>query len=163
MPTPPRIGFGEDAHTLAADRRLVVGGVTIPDAPLGSDAHSDGDALLHALSDALLAAFALGDIGQYFPPSNPNYKDLDSRVILQTVIERIEDACGPLRIHNLAAVVTLDQPRLGPHRITIQRHLAELLRLPPSRVGLGFKTSEGLAPEHIQARVTVLVSAEADE
>ena len=153
-----RIGFGEDAHDLVSGGKLVLGGYQVPDSPVGPHAHSDGDALLHALSDALLSAFALGDIGQYFPPSNPNYRDLDSQVILQTVLERIADATGPFAIHNVAAVVTLDQPRLGPHRTGIQRQLAELLGLEPSRVGLGFKTSEGIAVDWVQARVTLLVS-----
>lgn len=158
MPNDVRIGFGEDAHTLETGGRLVLGGFHVPDSPLGPHAHSDGDALLHAVSDALLSAFALGDIGQYFPPSNPNYRDLDSQVILQTVIERITDAAGPFDIHNVAAVVTLDQPRLGPHRTAIQRQLAELLGLEPSRVGIGFKTTEGMAEAYVQARVTLLVS-----
>jgi 2-C-methyl-D-erythritol 2,4-cyclodiphosphate synthase len=152
-----RIGFGEDAHGLVTGRRLVLGGVEIPMSPRGAAAHSDGDALLHALSDALLSAFGLGDIGQYFPPSNPNYADLDSQVILQTVQERIRDAVGAIDIVNVAATVTLDRPKLGPHRLTIQRTLSELLGVEPSRVGLGFKTSEGLAPRHVQARVTVLL------
>ena len=155
-----RIGFGEDAHALVPGGRLILGGHAIPDSTIGPAAHSDGDALLHAVSDALLSAFALGDIGQYFPPSNPQYRDLDSQVILQTVVERITDAAGPFRIHNVAAVVTLDQPRLGPHRTSIQRQLAELLGLEPSRVGLSFKTSEGMAEDYVQARVTVLVSPE---
>ena len=154
-----RIGFGEDAHALAAGRPLVLGGVEVPMSPHGAAAHSDGDALLHALSDALLSAWGLGDIGQYFPPSNPNFRDLDSQVILQTVEERIRDQVGEVELINVAAVVTLDLPKLQPHRIDIQRTLAELLRIEPSRVGLGFKTSEGLAPNHVQARVTVLVRA----
>ena len=155
-----RIGFGEDAHGLVSGGKLVLGGYPVPDSPVGPHAHSDGDALLHAASDALLSAFALGDIGQYFPPSNPNYRDLDSQVILQTVVERITDAVGPFTIHNVTAVVTLDQPRLGPHRTAIQRQLAELLGLEPSRVGIGFKTTEGMAEAWVQARVTLLVSTE---
>lgn len=155
-----RIGFGEDAHTLVPGGRLVLGGFPVPDSPVGPHAHSDGDALLHAVSDALLSAFALGDIGQYFPPSNPNYRDLDSQVILQTVLERITDAVGPFSIHNVAAVVTLDRPKLGPHRVAMQRQLAELLDLDPARVGIGFKSSEGLAEDWVQARATLLVSSE---
>lgn len=152
-----RIGFGEDAHGLVTGRPLILGGVEIPLSPRGAAAHSDGDALLHALSDALLSAFGLGDIGQYFPPSNPNYQGLDSQVILQTVQQRIRDAVGETDVVNVAAVVTLDRPKLGPHRLTIQRNLAELLQIEPGRVGLGFKTSEGLAPRHVQARATVLL------
>lgn len=163
-PTPPlggsRIGYGEDIHALANDRPLVLGGFPVPDSPHGPLGHSDGDALLHALSDALLSAFALGDIGQIFPPSNPNYKGLDSRVILQTVLERLESHAGEIRIGNVAAVITLDRPKLGPHRIAMQHTLAELLGIEASRIGLVFKTSEGMALGHIQTRVTVLLAGE---
>lgn len=155
-----RIGFGEDIHALASGRALELGGFTVPESPFGPIGHSDGDVLLHALSDALLSAFALGDIGQYFPTSNPNYKDLDSQVILQNVLERISDHAGPIRIGNVAAVITLDRPRLGPHRLDMQRTLAQLLGLDPSRIGLVFKTSEGMAERYIQARVTALLIAD---
>lgn len=152
-----RIGYGEDAHALAPGRPLVIGAVPIDGSPVGTVAHSDGDVLLHALSDALLAAYAMGDIGQYFPPSNPNYRGLDSRVILQTVLQRVADQVGEYRIVNLSAVVVLDHPRLGPTRRDIQRQLAGELGIDASRVGVTFKTSEGMAPDFIQARVTVLL------
>ena len=156
-----RIGFGEDAHGLVSGHPLVLGGFEIPESPLGASAHSDGDVLLHALCDALLSAFGLGDIGQYFPPSNPNYAGLDSQVILQTVQDHIRDAVGEVQIVNVAGVVTLDRPKLGPHRVQIQQTLAEVLSLEPGHVGVTFKTSEGLAPRHVQARVTVLLRVEA--
>ena len=155
-----RIGYGEDAHALAPGRALVIGAVRIDGSPVGTVAHSDGDVLLHALSDALLAAFAMGDIGQYFPPSNPNYRGLDSRVILQTVLQRLADQVGGYRLVNLSAVVVLDQPRLGPTRRDIQRQLAGELGIDASRVGVTFKTSEGMAPDFIQARATVLLEVE---
>lgn len=152
-----RIGFGEDAHRLESGRPLVLGGLEIPESPVGAAAHSDGDVLLHALCDALLSGYGLGDIGQYFPPSNPNYAGLASQVILQTVQERLHDVAGDVEVVNVAGVVTLDRPKLGPHRLAIQRTVAEMLAIEPSRVGLGFKTSEGLAPRHVQARVSVLM------
>lgn len=152
-----RIGYGEDAHALASGRPLLLGGFDVPLSPVGADAHSDGDVVLHALCDALLSAWGLGDIGQLFPPGNPNYRGLDSQVILQTVEERIADQVGAVSIVNVAAVVTLDRPKLQPHRTEMQRRLAELLRVEPGRVGLAFKTTEGLAPRHVQARVSVLV------
>lgn len=152
-----RIGYGEDAHALAPGRKLVVGGVPFPDSPVGTVSHSDGDVLLHALSDALLSAHALGDIGQYFPPSNPNYRGLDSRVILQTVHERIKEQTGAFSVVNIAGVVILDHPRLGPSRNSIQSIIAGQLGMDPSRVGISFKTSEGMAAEYVQARVTVLL------
>ena len=155
-----RIGYGEDAHKLIKGRPLIIGGVKIPESPRGCDAHSDGDVLLHALSDALLSAFALGDIGTYFPPSNAAYKDMDSRMILQRVLKIISPH-NP-RLGNIAAVVTLDKPKLGVHRQQISHTLAALLEMENNAIGIGFKTSEGLARDHIQARVTVLLSTDGE-
>ncbi len=148
-----RIGFGEDAHRLEAGRPLIIGGVEV-ESERGAVAHSDGDALLHALSDALLSSLALGDIGLYFPPSNPEFKDLNSADIVQQVLDLLRER--GLTIGNVAIVVTLDKPKLGPYREQIQRSVADLLSVDPQNVGVGFKTSEGLSPHHIQARATVL-------
>jgi 2-C-methyl-D-erythritol 2,4-cyclodiphosphate synthase len=150
-----RIGFGEDAHRLAAGYPLVLGGVAIPSSR-GAIAHSDGDAPLHALADALLSSFALGDIGDLFPPTDPAFKDLPSAEIVRRALAEVRARGGELV--NVALVVTLDTPKLGPHRDALARSLAALLELPVDRVGIGFKTSEGLAPEHVQARATVLVA-----
>jgi 2-C-methyl-D-erythritol 2,4-cyclodiphosphate synthase len=158
-----RIGYGEDAHALVEGRPLVIGGVTIPDSSLGALAHSDGDVLLHALSDALLSTFALGDIGQYFPPSDERYKDMASTNILEHVLREIKGRGGSFHIQNLAAVITLDRPKLGKHREDIQSNVAKLLSLEPHNVGITFKTSEGLALGHIQARVTVLLAVDENE
>ena len=127
------------------------------ESPHGASAHSDGDILLHALSDALLSALALGDIGHYFPPSNPEFENMESTKILARVLGLLRERAGEVQILNVAAVVTLDKPKLGPHRKTIEARCRELLELPEGCVGVGFKTSEGLAPAHIQARVTVLL------
>lgn len=151
-----RIGFGEDAHALVPDRRLVLGGVEVPSLR-GAAAHSDGDVLLHALSDALLSSLALGDIGVYYPPSDPAFRDLDSREIVSRCLSTLHTHGAELV--NAALVLTLDTPKLGPYRADIAQSIARLLRLPAERVGLGFKTSEGLAPNHVQARATVLVRA----
>lgn len=150
-----RIGFGEDAHRLEAGRPLVIGGVEV-ESEQGAVAHSDGDALLHALADALLSGLALGDIGLYFPPSNHEFKNLDSADIVRRVLDLLREH-GPIVIGNVAIVVTLDKPKLGAYREKIQRSVAELLAIDPQNVGVSFKTSEGLAPEHIQARATVLL------
>jgi 2-C-methyl-D-erythritol 2,4-cyclodiphosphate synthase len=155
-----RIGYGEDSHALAAGRPLVIGGVTIPDSSLGAVAHSDGDVLLHALSDALLSSYALGDIGHYFPPSNEAYKDMDSTKILELVLGIVQKSLGAFQIQNLSAVIMLDKPKLGKHREAIQGRVAELLSLEPPNVGITFKTSEGMATSHIQARVTVLIAVD---
>ncbi|AGK05530.1 2-C-methyl-D-erythritol 2,4-cyclodiphosphate synthase [Meiothermus ruber DSM 1279] len=146
------MGYGEDAHRLGEGRELWLGGVRI-ESDRGAIAHSDGDVLLHALSDALLSAFALGDIGSYFPDHDPKWKGLESRVILEVVLQKVRES--GYRLSQLSAVVTLDRPKLGPHRTSIQQHLALLTGLPEKRVGLTFKTSEGLAPDHAQCRVVV--------
>lgn len=152
-----RIGYGEDAHALAAGHPLIVGGVPIA-GPHGAVAHSDGDVLLHALADALLAGYALGDIGQHFPPTDSAFKGLDSAEMVKGVLAILRRRVADFSVVNVAAVVTLDQPRLGPYRQQMQARIAELLTLTPEQVGVTFKTSEGLAPGHIQARVTVLLA-----
>ena len=152
-----RIGYGEDAHALAAGRPLRLGSVEIPDSPFGPVAVSDGDVLLHALADALLSAFALGDIGQLFPTGDPASRGLDSREIVTGVIEHIRREAGGLTVGNVAAVVLLDRPKLGPYRERIAASVAAMLGIGASEVGLTFKTSEGLAPGHVQARVSVLL------
>lgn len=154
-----RIGYGEDAHRLAAGRPLVLGGVPIPEAERGAVAHSDGDALLHAVADAMLSAWALGDIGHHFPDTDPAHAGLDSRAIVARARATVAGAAPSARLSQVSAVVTLDRPKLGPHRTTIAEALAALLALPVDRVGLTFKTSEGLAPDHVQARATVLFRA----
>lgn len=155
-----RVGHGLDAHRLLPGRPLVIGGVSVPDNPRGADAHSDGDVLLHALADALLSCFALGDIGVLFPPSDPAFAGLDSREIAAAVLERVRGVAPSVEVVNVAAVVTLDAPRLGPLRGRVAASVAELLGLPATNVGVTFKTSEGLAPDHVQASVAVLVRSE---
>lgn len=149
------MGYGEDAHRLEAGRPLVVAGVSVPGAPRGAVAHSDGDVVLHAVSDALLASAALGDIGRLFPDSDPAHRGLDSSAILRACRERVSEA--GLEPVNVSVVVTLDEPKLGPLRDAMASRLAGLLGIDADRVGLGFKTSEGLAPAHVQARASVLL------
>lgn len=151
------MGHGLDAHRLGSGRALVLGGYRVPDAPRGAEAHSDGDALLHALADALLSSVALGDIGDAFPPSDERWRDLDSARIVEHARARVEARLPGATIANVAAVVVLDAPKLGAHRDAIRASLARLLDLPAERVGLTFKTSEGLALDHLQASVTLLV------
>lgn len=152
-----RVGHGQDAHRLVPGRALVIGGVEVPGSSRGADAHSDGDVLLHALADALLSCYALGDIGLLFPPSDPAFAGLDSREILAAVLGRLLAAAPATRVVNVAAVVTLDAPKLGALRERIPRSVAGLLGVPESDVGVTFKTSEGLAPDHVQASVNVLL------
>lgn len=154
LPLPYRVGYGEDAHRLAAGRPLVLGGVTVP-AERGAEAHSDGDVILHTVADALLSGVAAGDIGQYFPDTDAANKDMDSAQIVQRALEIVQERGYSLG--NLALVVTLDKPKLGPLRTQIAANVARLLGLTAGEVGLSFKTSEGLAPDHVQARATVLL------
>jgi 2-C-methyl-D-erythritol 2,4-cyclodiphosphate synthase len=152
-----RIGYGEDAHRLEAGRKLVLAGLEIPNSPHGSIAHSDGDAVLHAVSDALLSSLALGDIGKLYPDTDPKWQGMDSSVILADCLTRVRKA--GFEIVNLAVVVTLDQPKLGVLRDAMRDHLAQLLETAPDNVGITFKTSEGLALQHVQTRATVLLQA----
>ena len=152
-----RIGYGEDAHRLATGLTLTLAGVIIEDSPHGVVAHSDGDAVLHAVADALLSALALGDIGKLYPDTDPKWRGLDSSVILQDVLARV--TLLGWRIGNVACVVTLDQPKLGSRRDLMAAKLAELLGISASDVGLSFKTSEGLAMAHVQTRVAVLLTS----
>ncbi|HLU83127.1 MAG TPA: 2-C-methyl-D-erythritol 2,4-cyclodiphosphate synthase [Trueperaceae bacterium] len=151
-----RVGHGLDSHRLVAGRPLILGGVTVPGSPRGPEAHSDGDVLLHAVADALLSCFALGDIGKIFPPSDPAHAGLDSRVIVAAVLQRVRARAPGAVLVNVAAVVTLDAPKLGPVRENVAQSVAGLLGLAPEDVGITFKTSEGLAPDHVQASVTLL-------
>jgi 2-C-methyl-D-erythritol 2,4-cyclodiphosphate synthase len=150
-----RIGYGEDAHRLEAGRPLWLGGLEVPGAPHGAVAHSDGDAVLHALADALLSGLALGDIGQYYPDTDPANRGLDSATILRRCLDLVRGH-GYLPL-NIALVVTLDQPKLGALRAAIAAQLADLTGLQATEVGVSFKTSEGLAPNHVQVRATVLL------
>lgn len=155
---PPRIGYGEDAHRLVAGRPLRLGGYLVPGAERGPVARSDGDALLHAVADAVLAAWALGDIGLHFPDGDEANEGLDSALILRHALALTAEAAPGARLVQVSAVVTLDQPKLGPYRQAMATTLAGLLALPDDRVGLGFKTSEGLAPDHVQVRAVTLWS-----
>ncbi len=138
---PFRIGMGYDVHRLVADRPLILGGVRIPH-PTGLDGHSDADVLLHAITDALLGAAALGDIGTHFPPSEMQWKDADSRDLLRMAIARVR-AAGWLPV-NIDATVVCETPKIGPHAGAIRASIAVVLALDPGAINVKGKTSEGL-------------------
>jgi 2-C-methyl-D-erythritol 2,4-cyclodiphosphate synthase len=138
-----RTGIGYDLHRLTAGRRLMLGGVEIP-FEKGFEAHSDGDILLHAVTDALLGAAGLGDIGELFPPSDPQWKDADSTVFLTQVRELIESY--GYRIANVDAVVIIERPKILPYREKIRKRMAEVLGINADRVGIKAKTAEGVGP-----------------
>jgi 2-C-methyl-D-erythritol 2,4-cyclodiphosphate synthase len=138
-----RIGFGYDSHRLVPGRALVLGGVQIP-SRLGPEAHSDGDALIHALIDALLGACALGDIGRLFPPSDEQYRDISSRILLKRTLDVLVKA--GFRPRNVDATIILESPRLGPHIEQMRSTLSTDLGLPAAAISVKAKTKEGLGP-----------------
>jgi 2-C-methyl-D-erythritol 2,4-cyclodiphosphate synthase len=138
-----RIGLGWDNHRLAEGRALILGGVRVP-CEFGFEAHSDGDILLHAVTDALLGALALGDIGMHFPDTDPRWKGCDSGVFLRHAASLARER--GYRIGNVDATVILERPKLGPLRAQIRANLAALLELDPERVSVKFKTAEKVGP-----------------
>jgi 2-C-methyl-D-erythritol 2,4-cyclodiphosphate synthase len=136
-----RIGTGYDIHRLAAGRRFVLGGVELP-ADRGPLGHSDGDALLHALIDALLGAAALGDIGGHFPPSDPAWQDVDSRKLAARVAAELRAAGWALI--NVDATVILESPRLAPRIAAMRQAVATALGIDVTRVSIKAKSNEGL-------------------
>jgi 2-C-methyl-D-erythritol 2,4-cyclodiphosphate synthase len=136
-----RIGYGFDSHEFRPGIHLKIGGVTLAhDRGLGG--HSDGDVLLHAITDALLGAIAAPDIGALFPPSDPKWKGADSIIFLRKALKRVR-AAG-YSVANLDASLILAAPKIGPHSSAIRARVAELLGVPPDCVGLKAKTPEGL-------------------
>ncbi len=134
-----RIGEGWDLHRLVPGRKLVIGSVTL-ESPLGEDAHSDGDVLWHAVTDALIGACALGDIGSHFPPEDMRWKDADSAVLAATIVDLVrKEGYRPV---NLDCTVVLESPKIGPHRDLIRANLARVLGMEPGRVSVKAKTHE---------------------
>ena len=138
-----RTGLGYDLHKLTRGHRFILGGVEIP-FPKGLVAHSDGDVLTHAVCDALLGAAALGDIGELFPPSDPQYKDANSMILLHNVYQMIKQQGWQLV--NLDCVVICENPKVLPWRETIRNSLANTLEVSADRIFLKGKTTEGLGP-----------------
>lgn len=154
-----RVGLGYDLHRLVEGRPLVLGGVTIP-FDRGEDGHSDGDALLHAITDAILGASGLGDIGEFFPPSDPRWKGADSRALLAEAWSKATDRGWALE--NLDAVVALQSPKFLPWRAEVRKAIAETLEVGEDRVFVKAKTGEGLGPvgksEAVEVWATCLLS-----
>ena len=140
-----RIGFGWDSHEFKTGVPLKIGGVTLAH-PKGLGGHSDGDVLLHAITDALLGAVAAPDIGSLFPPSDPNWKGADSAVFLREALTRVRTS--GYAVVNVDSTLILAAPKIGPHAAAIREHVAELLGVPADCVGLKAKTPEGLGTEN---------------
>jgi 2-C-methyl-D-erythritol 2,4-cyclodiphosphate synthase len=134
-----RVGSGHDTHRLAEGRPLILGGVRL-DHPLGLDGHSDADVVLHAVTDAVLGALALGDIGDLFPDTDPRHKDADSGAFLRAAVERA--AAAGWRVGNLDVTVFAERPKLGPAKAAIRESLAALLGVPADAVSVKAKTGE---------------------
>jgi 2-C-methyl-D-erythritol 2,4-cyclodiphosphate synthase len=141
-----RIGYGWDSHEFKDGIPLKIGGVTLSH-PKGLGGHSDGDVLLHALTDALLGAVAAPDIGALFPPSDPKWKGADSAVFLREALKRVR-AAG-YAVVNVDATLILAAPKIGPHAAAIRERVAELLEVPADCVGLKAKTPEGLGTDNV--------------
>ncbi|MGC1247154.1 MAG: 2-C-methyl-D-erythritol 2,4-cyclodiphosphate synthase [Spirulinaceae cyanobacterium] len=158
-----RIGNGYDIHRLIEGRPLILGGVEIPH-HLGLLGHSDADALTHAIMDAMLGALSLGDIGHYFPPSDPKWAGANSLMLLEQVNQLI--TAQGWQIGNLDSVIVAERPKLKPHLKTMGDRLAQTLNLEPSQVGIKATTNEKLGPvgreEGISAYAVVLLVKESN-
>ncbi|HTZ56815.1 MAG TPA: 2-C-methyl-D-erythritol 2,4-cyclodiphosphate synthase [Acidobacteriaceae bacterium] len=150
-----RIGCGWDSHAFQPGVKLKIGGIAI-DHPEGLAGHSDGDVLLHAITDALLGALAVGDIGSFFPPGDPRWKDADSAIFLNLALEEVRTA--GYRIVNVDTTLILAAPKIGPIAGDMRQRVAELLDIQANAVGIKAKTPEGLNMDHVaQAQAVVLL------
>ena len=158
--SPFRIGQGFDVHALVPDRALIIGGVQIPHA-LGLLGHSDADVLLHALTDALLGAAGLGDIGRLFPDTDPQYRGANSRSLLRTAYQRVREAGW--QVVNIDATIHAQAPKMGPHVPAMIANIASDLALEPQAINIKAKTNEGLGhlgrQEGIAANVIALLTS----
>lgn len=134
-----RVGFGYDVHQLVSGRKLVIGGVSI-DHHKGALGHSDADVLLHALSDALLGAAGLKDIGSYFPDSNPEYKDMDSQLILKKAVRLVTEK--GFRVNNVDTTVVLQEPKIMDHIPLIRSKIASILHTDINDISVKATTTE---------------------
>jgi 2-C-methyl-D-erythritol 2,4-cyclodiphosphate synthase len=150
-----RIGFGFDSHEFKPGVPLRVGGMTLDHAE-GLAGHSDGDVLLHAITDALLGAVAAGDIGSFFPPGDPRWKDADSAIFLNLALEELQNA--GYRIVNIDTTLVLAAPKIAPVAGEMRARVADLLSIKMAQVSIKAKTPEGLGLDHVaQCHAVALV------
>lgn len=153
-----RIGLGHDRHRLVAGRKLLLGGVEVP-FELGLDGHSDADVLLHAITDALLGAAGLGDIGDWFPNTDPQWAGADSTVFLQAALSAVKDR--DWQVVNLDCTIHAERPKLSAHKPAIKVNVARLLGVSEDQVNVKAKTGEKVGPvgrlEAIDADAVVLL------
>src|ERR1700710_974342 len=152
-----RIGYGFDSHAFKTGVPLVIGGMKIEHSE-GLAGHSDGDVLLHAITDALLGAVSAGDIGTFFPPSDPRWKGAASSVFLKTALEEV--AMAGYRIVNIDTVLVMARPKIVPIAGELRESVSRLLGVEPGEVGIKAKTPEGLNQDHVAvAHATVLLES----
>jgi 2-C-methyl-D-erythritol 2,4-cyclodiphosphate synthase len=155
-----RIGYGWDSHEFEKGVPLRIGGVRL-DHDRGLAGHSDGDVLLHALTDALLGAIAAGDIGSFFPPTDPKWKGADSSLFVAVALEKIKEQ--GYEVNNVDSTLILSAPKIGPVAAKIQARVAELLGVAPNQVGIKAKSPEGMGTENTAiAHVIVLLEKHAE-
>ncbi len=147
-----RIGLGFDVHRLVAGRRCVLGGIELPH-PTGPAGHSDGDAVLHAVTDALLGAAGLDDLGTLFPDTDPRWRGADSALLLGSALDAV--LAKGWRVESLDVVIATEGPRIAPHRAALRARLAELCRCDSDAVNVKGKTFEGLGALAAGAGVAV--------
>lgn len=161
MSTDIKIGFGFDVHSLVEGRKLILGGVEIP-SDKGLEGHSDADVLLHAISDALLGALALGDIGQHFPNTDSRWKNVESSIILKHCYELVKSR--GYSISNVDSMLALESPKISPFIEQIRNNIAEFLEVTPSQISVKATTTEKLGfvgrSEGAVAMATVLLIKE---
>lgn len=154
-----RVGLGYDLHRLVEGRKLILGGVEF-EFTRGEDGHSDGDVLLHAITDAILGASGLGDIGSYFPPEDNKWKDANSADLLRTVMKEVRS--NGWQIENLDCVIKLEKPKFLSHRQEVINSIAGILEIKPEQVFVKAKTGEKLPPvgtsDAVEAEAVVLLS-----
>ncbi len=159
MSVPFRVGQGFDVHALVEGRPLIIGGVCIPHSH-GLLGHSDADVLLHAVTDAILGAAGLGDIGRHFPDTDARYKGADSRVLLRDAMQKVSDAGW--HVVNVDATIHAQAPKMGPHAPAMADNIAHDLQLQAGDVNIKAKTNEGLGylgrKEGIAATVVALLA-----
>lgn len=136
-----RVGIGYDSHRFDPARSLILGGVAIPDSP-GLTGHSDGDAVLHAVADAMLGAAGAGDIGSHFPPEDPQWKDVDSALLLSRTLEIVRNR--NLAPHNVDVTVICERPEIRPLARKMRERIASILEVAPGHVSVKGKTNEGM-------------------
>lgn len=153
-----RIGLGYDVHQLVPDRPLWLGGIEIPHT-LGLLGHSDADVLLHAICDALLGAAALGDIGKHFPDNDPQYKNIDSKILLRHCNELL--SANGYRVGNIDSIIVAQRPKVGPYILQMRQTIANILGIDPGAVSVKATTTEHLGfegrEEGISAHAVVIL------